>query len=1133
MQLEVCRILVNRAFGEAIGRLESMRMRAATRDRLEGLTVVHRLGSPERREAAWRQGMATLARAVVDERRPVPLEGLDPDALLQSLEVAVEAGLVDELDWLSGSAAAAALYEIAAALPPSPTKRELGRMVLQRLREGDAATFVSVATQLALGSQRTLSGPSIRARVALALSLPIGMVNNVDALALALISRQDSSRDWLRMPATGSLPSRRLAARLLERAAREAARRAAEGDDTGVRVFCTEVVREAWDRLLADRETLVWRHVAAARGLLASSMPIFEQEMQRHLDPEFTITEWRRAAASLAASIAVEPEKGLRACRELLDSVVFQQDHGIAAAMIAGLPRAAESHPLAVESLLEQLMRVGGLDTAEALVELRRERLRPGFAEEAARKAQAHLRKAIAQGGIEDIGRAALMKTLAEELGGARNQAEPALRDMLSNALETFANEGAYEAAQEAQSILEAAARKARLLERPDEDDLESNVSAFLALRELDSALFETSALNDLLLIGEDDKAHRTHDERLGDLFQTVTNWLVIREGDPLLEGSHVPQFTTHLRQLRTMLHLVDADGPRVDPRKDLVRQRRLLAQRVLLNRVRHDPESSLRRTLCAATARTCDALVREDIADVSDVVLAAAKQVPHLDDLQTMAEASMVPEIESALRAYAKLQRATRAARQNGHGLVAAADALKAIGNELPVARSARIEAFRQALALLARGLRPVGASCSLVEVAERSAGTPLAILERGVANMAQLVRGSRRRLGTLGDEESPTSASAIRAMGLELERALHASISEIDPVFTIAARAIDRDLPGAFAELPCAVLERLCSMPLDGPRRAPSIAPFELDADAPLPAWAPPSRIVGGFYLVRTVGTGAVGSVFVARRVEEREDETAPLFALKVPDYSAAAARTLSEAEFLRLFREEAGALLALPEHPNIARFVTFDAGARPKPILVMELVQGPSLERVLEMGDLSLRRARDLLLGIGAGLDAMHQVGIGHLDLKPSNIIVCNADTVTDAGQPPQPVLVDFGLAGRHLRPGCGTANYGAPEIWGVGDASQSIPADVYAFGCLIFEAYTGKTLFDGDGEASMITQHVTHDGDPEAVRKLLDRPDTQALGALISRCLRRSPGDRITMRQARQLLADLDLGIDDRR
>jgi hypothetical protein len=1105
-------------------------MRAATRERLEGLTALHRLTSAEQREAAWRRGMATLARAVVDERRPVPLEGLDPDALLRSLEVAIEGGLVEKLDWLSGPAAAAALYEVAAALPSSPVKRQLGRMVLQRLRKGDAATFVSVATQLALGSQRALSGRSIRARVALALSLPIGTVNNVDALALALISRKDSSRDWLRAPATGSLPSRRLAARLLERAAREAARRAAEGDDTGVRVFCTESVREAWDRLLADRETLVWRHVASARGLLAASMPIFREEMQRHLDPEFTITEWRRAAASLASSIAVEPEEGLRACRELLDSVVFQQDHGVAAAMIAGLPRAAESHPIAVESLLEQLMRVGGLDTAEALVELRRERIRPGFAEEAAKKAEAHLRKAIAQGGSEDVGRTALMKALAGELNGARTRAQPALRDLISDALETFANEGAYEAAREAAPILEAAARKAKLLERPMQSDPETNVPAFLALRELDSALFETSSLNDLLLVGEDDDGQSDHDERLGVLFQQVTNWLVIREGDPLQEGAQVPQFTTRLRQLRAMLHLVDADGPHVDPRKELVRQRRLVTQRVLLNRVRHDPQSSLRRTLCAATARTCDALVREEIADVSDVVIAAAGHVSHLDDLKTMAEASMVPEIECALRAYAKLQQATRTAQRDGHGLVAAADSLKAIGNELPVARSARIEAFRQALSFLARGLRSVGASGSLTEVAERSSGTPLATLERGVASLAQLVNGSRRRLGASVGDESPASAAAIWAMGLEVERALRTSASEIDLAYDRAISAVDRDLPGAFAELTRALLEHLCSLPLDGPRRLPSLAPLELDADAPLPAWAPPSRIVGGFYLVRTIGTGAVGSVFVARRAEERQDESAPLFALKVPDYSAAAARTLSEDEFLRLFREEAGALLALPEHPNIARFVTFDAGARPKPILVMELVEGPSLERMLEMGDLSLGRARDLLLGVGAGLDAMHQVGVGHLDVKPSNIIVCNADAITGVGQAPQPVLVDFGLAGRHLRPGCGTANYGAPEIWGAGDASRAIPADVYAFGCLIFEAYTGKTLFDGNGEAEMITQHITHDGGPEAVQALLDRPETQDLGALIAHCLRRDPRDRITMRQARQFVADLSLGAE---
>jgi serine/threonine protein kinase len=131
----------------------------------------------------------------------------------------------------------------------------------------------------------------------------------------------------------------------------------------------------------------------------------------------------------------------------------------------------------------------------------------------------------------------------------------------------------------------------------------------------------------------------------------------------------------------------------------------------------------------------------------------------------------------------------------------------------------------------------------------------------------------------------------------------------------------------------------------------------------------------------------------------------------------------------------------------------------------------------------------------------------------------------------GQPPKPVLVDFGLAGRHLRPGCGTANYGAPEIWGVGNEAQAIPADVYAFGCLIFEAYTGRTLFDGNGEDAMISQHLTHDGNPEPVRALLERPETQELGQLIAHCLRRDPRDRITIRQARQFLAGLSLDTED--
>ena len=136
--------------------------------------------------------------------------------------------------------------------------------------EGDAETFVVLATSLAAESKRTLTGAPIRARVALALEQPIGSPVSADRLALALISRPDLRREWLSDPATGSLPSRRLAARLLERAARECARRVAQGDAGSLRAFQEPAVQAAWQLLLADRESLVWRHVAVARGLLVA-----------------------------------------------------------------------------------------------------------------------------------------------------------------------------------------------------------------------------------------------------------------------------------------------------------------------------------------------------------------------------------------------------------------------------------------------------------------------------------------------------------------------------------------------------------------------------------------------------------------------------------------------------------------------------------------------------------------------------------------------------------------------------------------------------------------------------------------------------------------------------------------------
>lgn len=284
----------------------------------------------------------------------------------------------------------------------------------------------------------------------------------------------------------------------------------------------------------------------------------------------------------------------------------------------------------------------------------------------------------------------------------------------------------------------------------------------------------------------------------------------------------------------------------------------------------------------------------------------------------------------------------------------------------------------------------------------------------------------------------------------------------------------------------------------------------------------------------MLRALGSGAVGSVFVARRAEEKHLDSAPLFALKVPDYGGTVARTLGEEEFFQMFRDEAGALLAVPPHPNLARFVTFDAGARPKPILVMELVEGPTLERLVETGGLDMDRAVEVVLGVAEGLAAMHRVGVGHLDLKPSNVILRDPDGPGPALE--TPVLVDFGLAGRKLRPGCATANYGAPEVWGLtpkGHTPAPAAADVYAFGCLVYEVLHGRELFRGSSDMAVLSQHLQHDGDLPELDALAQDRRLKPLAALLRATLRQDPRKRIGIEDAAAGLAELAPRLRERR
>jgi serine/threonine protein kinase len=154
-------------------------------------------------------------------------------------------------------------------------------------------------------------------------------------------------------------------------------------------------------------------------------------------------------------------------------------------------------------------------------------------------------------------------------------------------------------------------------------------------------------------------------------------------------------------------------------------------------------------------------------------------------------------------------------------------------------------------------------------------------------------------------------------------------------------------------------------------------------------------------------------------------------------------------------------------------------------------------------------------------------MHRVGLAHLDLKPSNVIVRELGrSAADKGS--TPVLVDFGLAGRRLRPGCGTANYAAPEVWSAhtGVQRDPRPADVYAFGCLAYELLSGRLLFEGESDRDVVAAHLAHDGAPAAIEAWARTLKLRPLCDWLKRCLRQDPRERAAVDELIEQLRGLE-------
>jgi eukaryotic-like serine/threonine-protein kinase len=163
----------------------------------------------------------------------------------------------------------------------------------------------------------------------------------------------------------------------------------------------------------------------------------------------------------------------------------------------------------------------------------------------------------------------------------------------------------------------------------------------------------------------------------------------------------------------------------------------------------------------------------------------------------------------------------------------------------------------------------------------------------------------------------------------------------------------------------------------------------------------------------------------------------------------------------EVLTRFRAEARHAGSV-SHPGIAQVYDFgETGAADSPYLVMELVDGPSLARVLSAGPLNPADTMDVLAQAAAGLQAAHAAGLVHRDIKPGNLLV---------GPVGQVKITDFGIAyaawsAPITQTGAlvGTPAYLAPERVAGGPATPA--SDLYALGVVGYQCLTGEAPFGG--------------------------------------------------------------------